>query len=49
MVDVTGINCKVGDDVEIMDDASVLAPLIESTEYEVLTNLSKFRGERIIK
>lgn len=49
MVDVTSINCKVGDDVEIMDDASVLTPLIESTEYEVLTNLSKFRGERIIK
>ena len=49
MVDVSNINCKVGDKVEIMDNASTLAPLIESTEYEVLTNLSKFRGERIIE
>ncbi len=46
MVDVTDINCKIGDSVLIMDNASDLAPIIESTEYEVLTNLCKFRGER---
>ena len=48
MVDVTDLNCKLGDSVMIMNNASTLAPLIESTEYEVLTNLCKFRGERII-
>lgn len=48
MVDVTNIKCKIGDKVLILDDASVLSQKIESTEYEVLTNLSKFRGERII-
>ena len=49
MVDVSNVNCKVGDRVVIMDNASTLAPLIDSTEYEVLTNMSKFRGERIIE
>lgn len=48
MVDITDINCKLGDCAVIMDDASQIAPLIESTEYEVLTNFAKFRGERII-
>lgn len=48
MIDVTNIFCKVGDKVTIMDNASELAPLIESTEYEVLTNFCKFRGNRQI-
>ncbi len=48
MVDISKINCKIGDKAKIMDNASDIAPIIESTEYEVLTNLSKFRGERII-
>lgn len=48
MVDVSQINCKVGDNVCIFDNASEIAPLLETTEYEVLTNLAKFRGERII-
>lgn len=48
MVDVTDIDCKIGDRVQIFNDAKVLAPLIESTEYEVLTNLSKLRGKRVI-
>lgn len=49
MVDVTSINCKVGDKVLIMDNASTFAPIIGTTEYEVLTAFSKFRGERIIE
>lgn len=49
MVDVTDIKCKIGDKVEIFEDAMSLAKIVESTEYEVLTNLTKFRGERIIK
>lgn len=49
MIDVSEINCKVGDKVLIVENAEKIAKLIESTEYEALTNLSKFRGERIIK
>lgn len=49
MVDVTNIKCSKGDKVIIMENATELAPMIESTEYEVLTNFAKFRGERIIK
>ncbi len=49
MVDVSEINCGVGDDVIIFDDARKIAPIIESTEYEVLTNLCKFRGDRKIR
>ena len=48
MVDVTNIRCKKGDKAIIMDNASEIAPMIESTEYEVLTNLCKFRGEKKI-
>ena len=48
MVDVSEIKCNKGDKVLILENASLIAPLIESTEYEVLTNLSKFRGKRKI-
>ena len=48
MVDISKIKCKIGDSVTIMKDAGDFAKLIESTEYEVLTNLGKFRGDRII-
>ena len=49
MVDVTNVDCKRGDKVSVITNASEIAPLIESTEYEVLTNLTKLRGERIIE
>ena len=48
MVDVTDIKCKIGDSVTIFNDATTLAKLLDTTEYEVLSNLCKFRGERII-
>lgn len=48
MIDVTGIKCQVGDKVVLIKDAYPLANLIDSTEYEVLTNLNKFRGQRIV-
>ncbi|MBQ8444274.1 MAG: alanine racemase [Clostridia bacterium] len=48
MVDVSKLRCKVGDSVTIFENASLLAPLIESTEYEVLTNMTKFRGDKKI-
>ncbi len=49
MIDISQIKCNVGDEVVIFENASSLSPLIESTEYEVLTNLCKFRGLREIK
>ncbi len=49
MVDVSSIKCKKGDRVIIMSSASEISHLLETTEYEVLTNFSKFRGERKIK
>ena len=48
MVDVSDVKCNINDRVIIMENASKIAPLIETTEYEVLTNLTKFRGERKI-
>ena len=48
MIDISQIKCKIGDKISIAFNASQLAPIIETTEYEVLTNLSKFRGNRKI-
>lgn len=48
MVDVSEIRCKKGDKVKVFNDASVFAPLVGTTEYEILTNFSKFRGKRIV-
>ncbi len=49
MVDVSDLKCKKGDKVIIMENASDLAAKLSTTEYEVLTNLSKFRGDRVVK
>ncbi len=48
MVDVSNIDCKIGDSVTVLKNASQLAKILDTTEYEVLTNLTKFRGERKI-
>lgn len=48
MVDVTEIRCKIGDKVVILENATELTKDLETTEYEVLTNFTKFRGERLI-
>lgn len=48
MVNLGKNKIKVGYEVDILNSASLFAPLVESTEYEVLTNFSRFRGERII-
>lgn len=49
MVDLTDVKAKIGDEVTIMKNASDLAGQLQTTEYEVLTNFSKFRGDRIIQ
>lgn len=48
MIDVSGIKCKVGEEITIFEDASKVAELLGTTEYETLTNFCKFRGERKI-
>ena len=48
MVDVSELDCQKGNRVLVLDNATTLAPLIDSTEYEVLTNLTKLRGQRVI-
>lgn len=48
MVDTTKVNCKIGDKVDLFYNIQEIASLLETTEYEVLTNLIKFRGERKI-
>ena len=45
MVDVTNVDCSIGDNVVVFDNASQIASILDTTEYEVLTNLRKFRGE----
>jgi alanine racemase len=43
MIDVTGIDCKEGDTVEIFGDhlpVTVLSDVLDTIPYEVLTNIS---------
>ncbi len=49
MVDVTNIKCEIGDDVTVFKNASEWCGIIGTTEYEVLTNFSKFRGKREVE
>ncbi len=48
MVDVSKINVKVGDEVEVLLNASEWTKILNTTEYEILTNFNGFRGERKI-
>lgn len=48
MVDVTDLNVKLGDEVEVLWNASEWCQALNTTEYEILTNFNGFRGERII-
>lgn len=48
MVDVSELKCKIGDRAVIMENATILAKLLDTTEYEVLTNFAKFRGNRTV-
>lgn len=48
MVDVSHIKCNVGDRVLVCENIQKVASIMCSTEYEALTNLTKFRGDRKI-
>ena len=49
MVDVSEINAKVGDKVQIMVDATAFSEICGTTCYEVCTNFIKLRAQTIIK
>ena len=48
MVRLDGVKCKIGEEVVVMANATELKCKLQTTEYEVLTNFTKFRGDRVI-
>ncbi|MBO5395030.1 MAG: alanine racemase [Clostridia bacterium] len=48
MVDVSDVECRIGDCVTVLHDATALSKLLQTTEYEVLTNMTKLRGTKKI-
>lgn len=46
MVDVSDVKCAIGDEVIVFDDASEIADQLQTSEYEVLTNFTKLRGDK---
>ena len=48
MIDVSGIDVKEGDKVEVFWDAKNWSELEGTSTYEVCTNFAKMRGERVI-
>jgi len=48
MVDISKIACKVGDRVNVFNNALCLAKCIKTSPYEILTNFQKLRGKCLI-
>lgn len=49
MLDVTNLNCKVGDKVICFDNANKLAKVVKTSPYEILTNFQKLRGKTVVE
>lgn len=49
MLDVTNINCKVGDKVVCFNNANKLAKIASTSPYEILTNFQKLRGKTAVE
>lgn len=49
MLDVTYIDCKVGDKVICFDNANTLAKIVNTSPYEILTNFQKLRGGVVVE
>lgn len=49
MLDVTNLNCKVGDKVICFDNANKLAKVVKTSPYEILTNFQKLRGKTVME
>ena len=49
MLDVTNLNCKVGDKVICYDNANKLAKVVKTSPYEILTNFQKLRGKTVVE
>ena len=48
MIDVTSLECQVGDEVVVFDNALYLAKQANTSPYEILTNFCSFRGKSLI-
>lgn len=48
MIDVTGTDVKLGDEVVVLEKATNWNDILNTTEYEILTNFNSFRGKRVI-
>jgi len=48
MVDISKIACKVGDRVNVFNNALCLAKCEKTSPYEILTNFQKLRGKCLI-
>lgn len=48
-VDVTGVNCKVGDEVIVFQNSQIWANLCQTIPYEILTNLKPSRMKYIVE
>lgn len=48
MVDITNINCKVGDEVLVLNDVLKIAKIVNTSPYESLINFQSFRGKSLI-
>lgn len=48
MIDVTSLQCQVGDEVVVFDNALYLSKQANTSPYEILTNFCSFRGKSLI-
>lgn len=43
MIDISNINCKIGDEVCVLDNAQEMAKIVETLPYEILTSFNQLR------
>ena len=48
MIDVTSLQCNVGDEIIVVKDALYLSKQTNTSPYEILTNFCSFRGKSLI-
>lgn len=48
MIDVTNISCKVGEKVTVLQNAPLMAKIVQTSPYEILTNFGSLRAKNLI-
>lgn len=43
MIDISNVECKIGDEVCILDNAQEMAKIVETSPYEILTGFNRLR------